>query len=157
MRRSLLVAGVLSAFVVAAIVATAVLTAPGPASDAERVERLAAELRCPDCQALSVAESRTRAAAAIRGEIASLVAAGSSEEAVRDHFVARYGQWILLAPDDPLAWWLPAGAVLLAIAAFGLWLWRGRSRASAQQPAPAPLTAEADQRRVRDELEALDG
>jgi cytochrome c-type biogenesis protein CcmH len=155
MNRPLLVAGAISLLVVAVVVLATVLAAPGPGSDAERAERLAAELRCPDCQALSVAESRTRAAAAIRADIARLVAAGSSDDAVRAHFVERYGQWILLAPDDPLAWWLPAAVVLLAIVAFGAWLWAGRSRRAAADPAAAP--AEAEQRLVRDELEALDG
>jgi cytochrome c-type biogenesis protein CcmH len=154
MSRPLLVAGGISLLVVAAVVLAAILSAPGPASDAERVERLAAELRCPDCQALSVAESRTRAAAAIRDEIATLVAAGRSDDEVRAHFVERYGQWILLAPDNPLAWWLPAGGVLLAVAAFGAWLWAGRARVAVPEPT---VTPDADRRRVRDELEALDG
>jgi cytochrome c-type biogenesis protein CcmH/NrfF len=158
MSRALLVAGGISLLVVAALVLAAILSAPGPASEAERVERIAAGLRCPDCQALSVAESRTRAAAAIRDEIATLVTAGSSDDEVRAHFVERYGQWILLAPDDPLAWWLPVGAIVLAVAAFGGWLWAGRSRPAAADPVPAPAApAEADRRRVRDELEALDG
>jgi cytochrome c-type biogenesis protein CcmH len=136
----------------------ALVSAPGPASEAERVERLAAELRCPDCQALSVAESRTRAAAAIRDEIAALVAAGRPDEEVRRHFVDRYGPWILLAPQDPLAWWLPVGVVLIAITAFGAWLWAGRSRATGRAAKPVPSSpADGDRRRVRDELEALDG
>ena len=158
MSRPLLAAGGISLLVVVAIALAAILSAPGPAREAERVERLAAGLRCPDCQALSVAESRTRAAAAIRDEIATLVTAGRSDDEVRAHFVERYGQWILLAPDDPLAWWLPIGAVLAAIAAFGAWLWAGRTRPAAADPAPAPAApAESDRRRVRDELEALDG
>lgn len=158
MSRPLLVAGGISLLVVVALVLAAILSAPGPAGDAERVERLAAGLRCPDCQALSVAESRTRAAAAIRDEIATLVTAGSSDEEVRAHFVERYGQWILLAPDDPLAWWLPIGAVLAAITAFGAWLWAGRARPAGADPAAAlAAPAESDRRRVRDELEALDG
>jgi cytochrome c-type biogenesis protein CcmH len=105
--RPLLVAAGLSLLVVAGLVMAALLVTDGATTDAERVERLAAGLRCPDCQALSVAESRTRAADAIRDEIADQVAAGRSDREIRDHFVERYGQWILLAPDDPLAWWLP--------------------------------------------------
>jgi cytochrome c-type biogenesis protein CcmH len=158
MRRPLPIAGGISLLVVAAFVLAAILSAPGPGSEAERVERIAAGLRCPDCQALSVAESRTRAAAAIRDEIATLVAAGSSDDEVRAHFVERYGEWILLAPDDPLAWWLPIGGVLLAVAAFGAWLWAGRAHPAAADPAAAlAAPAEADQRRVHDEMEALDG
>jgi cytochrome c-type biogenesis protein CcmH len=160
MSRSLLVAGGISLLVVVGVLAAALLLPPAPTSEAERVERLAAELRCPDCQALSVAESRTRAADAIRREIAALVADGRSDADVRRHFVERYGEWILLAPGDPIAWWLPAGAVALGVTGFGLWMWRGRARPipGDAQPAGAGVEpAEADRRRVREELEALDG
>jgi len=158
MSRLSLVVGGLSLLLVVGLVLVALVSAPGPATQAERVERLAAELRCPDCQALSVAESRTRAAAAIREEIAALVVAGRSDEEVRRHFVERYGAWILLAPQDPLAWWLPAGVVLLAIAAFGAWLWAGRTRPAEPAAELMPSTAaDAERRRVHDELEALDG
>jgi cytochrome c-type biogenesis protein CcmH len=126
-----------------------------PPSPAEQAAQLAAELRCPDCQALSVAESRTLAAEAIRREIAEQLAAGRTPHEVRDHFVARYGQWILLQPTDPLIWVLPVAALLLGAAVFGWWL-RGslRGRASADVERAA---SDEERRRVRDELEALDG
>ena len=47
-----------------------------PLTPAEQAHQIAGELRCPDCQALSVAESQTAAAAAIRQQIVDLVAAG---------------------------------------------------------------------------------
>lgn len=127
-----------------------------PAGEAERVERIAAGLRCPDCQALSVAESRTAAAAAIREQITALVAEGRSDDEIRRHFVDRYGAWILLAPNDPLAWWLPGVVVAGAVVAFGLWLRAGAGGASPQEPPPT-ATDEERARRVREELEALDG
>ncbi len=163
MSRLLLPVAAVAALAAVALVGVALLSAPAPRTDAERTERLAAQLRCPDCQALSVAESRTRAAGAIRGEIAGLVAVGRSDEQIRSHFVDRYGEWILLAPPDPVAWWLPALVVLAAIAAFGAWLLRGRAattRAPGATHAPATAAAgapDAEARRVREELEALDG
>jgi cytochrome c-type biogenesis protein CcmH len=159
MSRPLLLAAGLSLILVGALVVAALLAAPGATTDEQRVERIAAGLRCPDCQALSVAESRTRAADAIRREIAEQVAAGHSDEAVRRHFVERYGEWILLAPDDALAWWLPVGVVLAAIAGFAIWLWSGGARRAAGSPAsPSPPAPSAsDRRRVDEELEALDG
>ena len=48
-----------------------------------------------------MAESHTAAADAIRLEIAEQLAAGRSVDEVRQHFVDRYGQWILLQPADP--------------------------------------------------------
>ena len=159
MSRPLLLAAGLSVLLVGALVVAALLAAPGAATDEQRVERIAAGLRCPDCQALSVAESRTRAADAIRREISEQIGAGRSDEEVRSHFVERYGEWILLSPDDPLAWWLPVGVVLAAIAGFGVWLWAGGSRRMAGSPAspPPPAPSASDRRRVDEELEALDG
>jgi cytochrome c-type biogenesis protein CcmH len=153
MSRPLLPLAGVAAVAAAGLVAITLLSTPAPVTDVERTKSLSAQLRCPDCQALSVAESRTRAADSIRAEIAELVAAGRSDDEIRAHFVDRYGQWILLAPPDPLAWGLPVLVVLAAIAAFGAWLARGRP-GSAAGSAGAP---EPDARRIREEVEALDG
>lgn len=141
-----------AALALAAVVALQLLTSADP-SAADRVHAIASELRCPDCQALSAAESRTAAAAAIRSEIAAQLAAGRSPDEIKQHFVARYGDWILLAPSDPLAWWLPAIAVLAGAAAFGWWWLGGRPGARTE---PSPEISELDRQRVRDAAEALD-
>jgi cytochrome c-type biogenesis protein CcmH len=122
-----------------------------PPTQAEQARQIAAELRCPDCQALSVAESQTAGAAAIRRQIVEQLAAGRTSEQVRDYFVARYGEWILLAPVSPIAWWIPPAAVLLGIGVFAWWLGRGRGPVV---PA-APLPGQARER-IRDEVEQLD-
>jgi cytochrome c-type biogenesis protein CcmH/NrfF len=156
MRRPLLLAAALSIAAMAVLVALALSWSSPALTPAQRTERLAAGLRCPDCQALSVAESRTRAADAIRAEIGEQVVAGRSDEEIRRHFVDRYGQWILLAPDDPLAWWLPVGVVLAGIVVFVVWLLTGSRRlAVAARPGVPP--PDAQRRRVDEELEALDG
>ena len=125
--------------------------APAPTA-AEQARTIAAELRCPDCQALSVAESQTAGAAAIRGQIVEQLAAGRTPAQVRDYFVARYGDWILLAPSSPLAWWIPPAAVLLGIAIFGWWL----GRSSRVPVTDGPLPRRAVNERIRDEVERLD-
>jgi cytochrome c-type biogenesis protein CcmH/NrfF len=125
--------------------------APAVASDADRADALAAELRCPDCQGLSVADSQTAAAREIRSQIGELTASGASDAEVRAHFVARYGEWILLAPSSPIAWILPVAALALGVAALVTWLARRR---------PAPVATEtvdeATRRRLHDDAEALD-
>ena len=101
----------LGALLALAALAVVVAVRPGPEpSAAERGETLARELRCPDCQGLSVADSPTSSAQEIRRQIDELVAGGASDQAVRDHFVARYGDWILLAPSSPLPWLVPLGS-----------------------------------------------
>ena len=130
-----------------------VLQPAAPPTRAEQASQIASELRCPDCQALSVAESRTASAGAIRAQIDELLAAGESPDAVRRYFVARYGSWILLAPATPLVWWLPS--VVLVIGAFGLLGWLLRARSS---PPAAVALAPGDElhRRVREEEAELD-
>lgn len=131
-----------------------VLELVGPASpptQAEQARRIAAELRCPDCQALSVAESETAAAAAIRRQIVEQLAAGQSPDQIRAYFVARYGEWILLAPPSPFAWWIPAAALVVGVGVLACWLRRGRAPV-------APVTPLAPRIRdqIHDEVEQLD-
>lgn len=136
-----------------ALVAVEVLRPDAEPTQAEQAQRIAAELRCPDCQALSVAESQTAAAAAIRRQIVELLAAGQTSDQVRAHFVARYGEWILLAPTSPVAWWLPPVVVLVGIGLLGWWL---VGRRSATEPPPASPGGAGMRDRIREEVEKLD-
>ena len=156
MRRLLLPAAAVALLVAAAVLAVLALAPRSGATAAERVQALAGEMRCPDCQALSVAESRTQAALAIRAEIERQVAAGRTDDQVRDDFVASYGEWILLAPSEPLVWVLPAIALLAGVALLTAWFGVGRSGIPGSPAAP-PQVGEADRRRIHEELEALDG
>ena len=115
--------------------------APPVASDAARSDALASELRCPDCQGLSVADSQTASAREIRRQVDELVAAGATDAEVRSHFVDRYGEWILLAPTSPLAWAIPFLALTLGVAALAAWLVRRR-------PPPA-VDATLDDQQIR--------
>lgn len=158
MSRVLMLVAAIALLAVAGVLTTLAIAPAGEATPAERVEKLAGEMRCPDCQALSVAESGTQAAAAIHDEIARQVAAGRTDREIRDYFVASYGQWILLAPPEPLVWWLPVAALLTGVAILAAWFGLGRRRRTAEEPphAPPPV-ADADRRRIREELEVLDG
>jgi cytochrome c-type biogenesis protein CcmH len=126
-----------------------------PPTRQQQARALAAELRCPDCESLSVAESRTAAAAAIRAEIDEQLAAGRSPADVRATFVARYGEWILLQPTSPFIWLVPVVALLAGMALVAWWL-RGR-RSSRVAPPLAGEVEAAERQRIRDEAELLDG
>lgn len=130
-----------------------VIRPSAPFTPAEQARQIAGELRCPDCQALSVAQSQTAAAAAIRQQIVDLVAAGKTPEQIRQHFVERYGDWILLSPTSPVAWLLPTAVLLAGIGLLAWWLRRGRDPAPPRDPVP-PGAAVSD--RIRDEVEQLD-
>ncbi|HSI99597.1 MAG TPA: cytochrome c-type biogenesis protein CcmH [Patescibacteria group bacterium] len=139
------------AIAVAGIV-VALLTAPAAMTDAERTAALAAELRCPDCQGLSVADSPTSSAREIRRQIDELVAGGATDDEVRAHFVARYGEWIRLAPSSTALWLIPFGVVLAGLVLLGAWLIR-RPRAAI---ASDVTVTDAQRRAVHEEAEALD-
>ena len=145
----LIAAGCLLA-VIAVVVLVAVAPRPAP-STAERADALAAELRCPDCQGLSVAHSPTSSAREIRRQIGELLATGAADDEVRAHFVARYGEWILLAPTGVIPWILPFVVVALGVALLAAWL---RTRRSPRETAAAP--PDDVRRRVHEEAEALD-
>jgi cytochrome c-type biogenesis protein CcmH len=136
----------------ALVVVIAVLWVSGPSPTAgERADALAGELRCPDCQGLSVADSQTAAAREIRRQVDELVASGATDDEVRAHFVDRYGEWILLGPRVPAFWLLPLIVVLAGTASLVLWL-----RGSRQPEVTPPEPTDAARRRVREEAEALD-
>jgi cytochrome c-type biogenesis protein CcmH len=118
---------------------------------ADAADAIAAGLRCPDCQGLSVADSPSQAAVEIRRQIDAMLADGATADEVRAHFVARYGDWILLAPSHGWVWWLPFAALALGIAALVAWL-----RAGTQTRAESPAVSDAARARAREEAEALD-
>ena len=125
--------------------------APVAATDADRANALAAELRCPDCQGLSVADSQTASAREIRRQVDDLIASGATDADVRAHFVDRYGEWILLAPTSPAAWILPFVVVAAGVGLLVAWLVRRRPG----PPEPVTLDDET-RRRLHEDAEALD-
>lgn len=130
-----------------------VLQDAGAQAPEARADALARELRCPDCQGLSVADSPTRSAQEIRRQIDQLVADGATEDQVRAHFVARYGEWIRLAPSASVVWIIPFVVVLAATAGLVAWL------AARPPPTTSPVLpglSPEERRRLREEAEALD-
>lgn len=83
----------------------------------DRSRDLALQLRCPVCQGESVAASSSATAVTIKEQIDEMVAAGDSDAEIRDHYVARYGTWILLSPPTRgptlLLWVLPGVAAVV--------------------------------------------
>ncbi len=151
MRRLALPIAVAALLALAGLVVVTLLRPAVAPTQADQARQVASELRCPDCQALSVAESQTASAVAIRRQIVEQLAAGQTPDQIRAYFVARYGEWILLAPPSPIAWWIPPLAVVVGVGILAWWLGRGRSA-----PAP-PLQPPATVRqRILDEVEQLD-
>ncbi len=124
----------------------------GASSLEEQVRQLAAELRCPVCQGLSVADSPSKMANQMRDLVRERLEAGESPEAVKAYFVERYGEWILLAPKKEgfnlLVWVLPFlgmfGGALALFAVVRRWVRR-------PEPTPGPVDP-ATLERVRGEI-----
>jgi cytochrome c-type biogenesis protein CcmH len=102
-----------------------------PQTVAQRAAVIEANVRCPACTDLSVAQSNSTTAIAVRHQIESMVASGSSTADIDQTLVSEYGQTILLTPPDsggiPVIWIIPLVLGVGAVAAVGVLFWR-RSR-----------------------------
>lgn len=121
------------ALVVVALVRNAVDDGP-PRSTPDRVQAIAATLKCPVCESQSVADSEVAAARSIRAEIERRIEAGEDDDAIRDAIAAAYGEDVLLTPSGSgfagLVWILPVVALVLALAALTATFARWRHRAT---------------------------
>ena len=100
----------------------------------DQTRAIAQELRCVVCQNLSVADSPSEMAQQMRGIIRQQLSAGKNPQQIKDFFVSKYGEWVLLAPTTQgfslLVWVLPF-VVLIAGVASGLWFirrWSAKKR-----------------------------
>ena len=118
----------------------------------QQTHEIAAELRCPVCQNLSVADSPSELAVQMRVSIEEQLRQGKSPDEVKQFFVSKYGDWVLLAPPakgfNLLLWILPAIAVFCGVILVGFALRRWARRKAAQTADPAALEppAGADRR-----------
>jgi cytochrome c-type biogenesis protein CcmH len=120
---------VLLAVVVCGVLAILLWPSGGP-TRAERTRDLAAELKCPECQGLSVADSSAPTSVAIRADIRRRIARGESDADIRQAYVDKYGEEILLSPEGSgvglLVWGLPV--LVLVLGAAGIWFALARAR-----------------------------
>src|SRR5688572_711468 len=109
----------------------------------DRTREIASELRCVVCQNLSVADSPSEMAQQMRGIIREQLEAGKTAQEIRDYFVSKYGEWVLLAPTAKgfslLLWILPF-FVLIGGIILGLWFTR-RWTARKTRPQIEPINA----------------
>jgi cytochrome c-type biogenesis protein CcmH len=105
----------------------------------EQTRAIAAELRCPVCQNLSVADSPSEMAQQMRALVQEQLKEGKSSEEVKNFFVSKYGDWVLLAPPargfSLLLWVLPGVVAVLGVIFAMLWTRRWTKK----KDAPAPI------------------
>ena len=105
-------------------------------------DKLANELVAPCCWKEALALHRSPAAEAAQAELRGLIGEGKSEGEIRDWFVAKYGERILLTPTGDKAqalFWAPILAAILGLIAGGFALRRWTTRRAA--PAAGPPAA----------------
>ena len=122
----------------------------GAARLEQRTLEVAALLRCPVCQGLSVADSPAAMAINMREQVRELLARGYSEEQILRYFERSYGEFVLLKPKfkgvNAIVWLLPALALFAGIAVL---LFR-RPKVPSETGNRPPATDDAYLARVRE-------
>ena len=124
---------------------------PVPAAQLEfRTNQVAALLRCPVCQGMSVADSKAEMAVNMKGQVRELLQRGYTQDQILKYFELSYGQFVLLQPKfegvNTLVWILPVAVLLAGVAIVFFKLKKlGKSvpppAASRQPPAEDPYVA----------------
>ena len=138
--------------VLALVVTGAALTAPPNAADLE------AEIVCPVCET-TLDQSNAPIAEKMKLFIRTRIAAGDSEQQIKDALVAEFGPGVLAEPPGGgfglLAWLFPLGALLVGAVAVA-YLVRSWARRRDSEPRADELDPELD-RLVDEELARFDG
>ena len=90
---------------------------------AERYRELLGELRCPKCLNESLASSGAPIARDLRRTVRRLLEEGATDDDVREHLQARYGDFVLYDPEFRMTnwplWVIPPVLLLIAIVVIG--------------------------------------
>jgi cytochrome c-type biogenesis protein CcmH len=141
------------AVLLGALVASAASAAPPNAADLE------AELVCPVCET-TLDQSNAPVAERMKAFIRVRIAAGDSEEEIKDALVAQFGSGVLAEPPRGgfglLAWLLPLAALVGGAIAVGLLIRMWSRRAPQSDGAPEERLDPELERLVDDELARFD-
>lgn len=111
-----------------------------------RLKKLETELRCLVCQNQTLAESPAGLAGDLRREIRLLADQNKSNEEIKEHLRARYGDFVLYRPPvDGKTWLLWFGPFFLLIGG-AILLWIMNRRRNAMMQPVAPVSADVLQR-----------
>jgi len=83
-----------------------------------RYENINRELRCLVCQNQTIADSNATLAQDLRREVREMIAAGKTDDEIREFMIERYGDFVLYRPrmsaQNFLLWAAPALLLLIA-------------------------------------------
>ena len=84
-----------------------------------RFLQLTTELRCPQCQNQSIADSNASISEDLRREVYRMINEGQDDQIIIDFMLARYGEFVLYKPrikaETLLLWFGPLVLLLLAL------------------------------------------
>lgn len=120
---------------------------PLPPDQEARVQKLGKELRCAVCQGLAITDSPASMARAQLDKVRELVKEGRSDEEIKQYFVARYGEWVLLRPPTTgagtVVWVAPVLVVLFGGLGIAFYFWSNRRASKPKVEAKPAVTASA--------------
>ncbi|MFM2421629.1 MAG: hypothetical protein RL291_159 [Pseudomonadota bacterium] len=120
----------------------------------KRARVLSAELRCLVCQNQSIDDSDAPLARDLRLLVRDQLKTGASDQAVLDHIVARYGEFVLLRPRwSARTWLLWLTPLLLMLGAAGFLYNRARAAAVPVAEPQATALSDEEQQRLKKILE----
>lgn len=106
---------------------------------------VASLLRCPVCQGEAIQDSPSELAQQMRMVVKEQLASGKSADEVKEYFVSKYGEWILLEPKahgfNLVLYALPV-LLVLGGAVFLVFIVRKWTRATAASVGDAPTSDE---------------
>ena len=133
-----------------------IFAAPAPDLE-EQTRAIATELRCVVCQNLSVADSPSEMAQQMRGVVRDQLREGKTPQEIKNYFVSKYGEWVLLKPEKSgfsLLVWVVPFVVLIAGLLLGI-LFMRRWSTNKGKPEAKPIDS-ALLARVRNEATMTD-
>jgi cytochrome c-type biogenesis protein CcmH len=103
-----------------------------------RLKKLETELRCLVCQNQTLADSPAGLAGDLRREVRLLADQGKSNEEIKAHLKARYGDFVLYKPDmQPKTWLLWGGPFVLLAGGAAIFFYMNRRRKAPVESEPA--------------------
>jgi len=125
-----------------------------------RARDLSREIRCVVCQSQSVADSDADIARELRVLIREQIAAGKSDQEIRDYLVARYGDFVLFDPPfkaSTYVLWIGPFAVLVCAAIGVVLFFRRRAQDPARPRALNPDEQSRVARLLHDKADGTEG
>ncbi|MFM7531569.1 MAG: cytochrome c-type biogenesis protein CcmH [Rubrivivax sp.] len=125
----------------AALASVAASAALPPALE-QRVQKLAAQLRCLVCQNQTIADSNADLAVDLKRQVREMLARGATDREIIDFMTARYGDFVLYRPpvkSTTAFLWFGPGVLLVGAVGVFLFILRRRARLPADRFEPDPL------------------